>query len=197
MSSHFERSRSFASMCRYFSTSVSTPSFANTSGTSYTEATSLAVMTASSCTLQKSAIFDLSSFARKRSVRQSKHQGRIPMLSSSFTECCVGLVLICAAARHRHQRHVDERSSRPSSCRICRIASMNGSDSMSPTVTSNRPCPGTGYQVRDGYRTGSQKIMGGHRCPNLQRARSRSGCSYQQARGRWRAARPVGTISRR
>src|SRR5450755_3196208 len=58
------------------------------------------------------------------------------MLSSSFTECCVGLVFNSCAAAINGTRvtWTNKVCSRPNSCRICRIASMNGSDSMSPTV---------------------------------------------------------------
>ena len=55
-------------------------------------------MTASSSTLQKSAIFAFSSLDRNRSVRQSRMSGWIPILKSSFTECCVGLVFSSRAA---------------------------------------------------------------------------------------------------
>src|SRR2546426_6026867 len=93
-------------------------------------------MTASSSTLQKSAIFDLISLERKRSVRHSRMSGWIPILSSSFTECCVGLVLSswAAAINGTKVTWTNRVCSRPSSWRIWRIASMKGNDSMSPTV---------------------------------------------------------------
>ena len=76
----------------------SSPSRWNTSGTSYTVSTSLAVMTASSSTSQKSAILDLMPGGRKRSVRHSRMSGWIPIARSSFTECWVALVFSSAAA---------------------------------------------------------------------------------------------------
>ena len=54
--------------------------------------TSLAVITASSSTSQKSAIFRLMSGGRKRSVRQSRMSGWMPIERRSRTLCCVGLV---------------------------------------------------------------------------------------------------------
>ncbi len=50
-------------------------------------------MTASSRTLQKSAIFFRSPLGTSRSERQSRMSGWMPIERSSFTECCVGLVL--------------------------------------------------------------------------------------------------------
>ena len=55
--------------------------------------TSLAVMTASSSTSQKSAILRLMSESRNRSVRQSRMSGWMPIDRRSRTLCCVGLVL--------------------------------------------------------------------------------------------------------
>ena len=58
------------------------------------------------------------------------------MLRSAATECCVGLVFsspdgtMYGSSETCRKKH----RSRPISCRICRIASRNGSDSMSPTV---------------------------------------------------------------
>ena len=60
--------------------------------------TSFAVMTASSSTSQKSAIFDLMPGGRYRSVRQSRMSGWIPIARSSLTECWVAFVLSSAAA---------------------------------------------------------------------------------------------------
>ena len=60
----------------------------------------------------------------------------MPSARSSFTLCCVGLVFSsCAAAIHGTSVTCTKMQlSLPFSCRICRIASRNGSDSMSPTV---------------------------------------------------------------
>ena len=55
-------------------------------------------MTARSGTLVNSAIFLRSFSGRGCSQRQSRMSGWIPMERSSFTECCVGLVLISPAA---------------------------------------------------------------------------------------------------
>ena len=55
-------------------------------------------MTASSSTSQKSAIFDLIPGGRKRSVRQSRMSGWMPIARSSFTECWVAFVLSSEAA---------------------------------------------------------------------------------------------------
>jgi len=54
--------------------------------------TSLAVMTASSGTLQNRAIFFLISCGMNRSVRHMSTSGWIPIARRSRTECCVGLV---------------------------------------------------------------------------------------------------------
>src|SRR5215210_3144583 len=54
--------------------------------------TSRASITALSRTLQNSESFLRSSFGIGRSVRQSRMSGWMPIESSSFTECCVGLV---------------------------------------------------------------------------------------------------------
>ena len=67
-------------------------------------------MTASTGTLQKSAILRLTSVGRARSVRQSRTSGWIPIESSSLTECCVGLVFSSSDGldvRDERQVHVD------------------------------------------------------------------------------------------
>ncbi len=62
--------------------------------------------------------------------------GWIPISMSSRTECCVGFVFIsCVAAMNGTSvRWMKIALSRPTSWRNWRIASRNGSDSMSPTV---------------------------------------------------------------
>ena len=62
--------------------------------------------------------------------------GWIPIARNSFTLCCVGLVFSsCAAAiQGTSVTCTNAVLSRPISCRNCRMASRNGSDSMSPTV---------------------------------------------------------------
>ena len=76
---------------------------------------------------------------RRRSAsreRQTTMSGWIPMRRSSLTECCVGFVFSSpAVSMNGHERDVDvETFSGPASRRNWRIASRNGSDSMSPTV---------------------------------------------------------------
>ncbi len=67
---------------------------------------------------------------------------------SSRTECWVGLVLSspAAAMKGTRVRWMTSALSRPTSWRNCRIASRNGSDSMSPTVPPisviTTSCPG-------------------------------------------------------
>ena len=61
------------------------------------ESTSHAEMTASFCTLVKSAIFRRSSSGSGWIVRQRSASAWMPISRSSFTECCVGLVLISPA----------------------------------------------------------------------------------------------------
>ncbi len=60
----------------------------------------------------------------------------MPIERSSFTECWVGLVLISPAALMygTSVRCMNRHVSGPCSMRNWRIASRNGSDSMSPTV---------------------------------------------------------------
>ena len=65
-------------------------------------------MTASTGTLQKRAIFCLTSAGSGRSVRQSRTSGWIPIERSSLTECCVGLVFSSSdALMYGHERQVD------------------------------------------------------------------------------------------
>jgi hypothetical protein len=60
--------------------------------------TSGAAMTQSTGTLQKSEIFSLMARESGCSVRQMRMSGWMPISRSSFTECCVGLVLSSPAA---------------------------------------------------------------------------------------------------
>jgi hypothetical protein len=55
--------------------------------------TSRAWITAEARRLQNSAILRRASIGISRSQRQSRMSGWMPRPSSSFTECCVGLVL--------------------------------------------------------------------------------------------------------
>ena len=58
------------------------------------------------------------------------------MLRSATTECCVGLVFTSPDGLMKGSSDTcrKKQRSRPISCRIWRIASRNGCDSMSPTV---------------------------------------------------------------
>jgi hypothetical protein len=87
-------------------------------------------------TLEKSAIFSFMSASSARSQRQSRMSGWMPISRISFTECCVGLVLSSPAVA-MYGTSVTwtlQAFSSPSSTLSWRIASRNGSDSMSPTV---------------------------------------------------------------
>ena len=83
-----------------------------------------------------SAIFLRTSLGRPPSERQISMSGAIPMRRSSLTECCVGLVLSSPAwpMYGTSVRWMNITLRRPTSTGNWRIASRNGSDSMSPTV---------------------------------------------------------------
>ena len=136
MAVHLLSSRGRASMRSSRSTISSTPSAAKVTGTWYTDLTSRAVMTAFTSTSQNSAIFSFISCGMKRSERHSRMSGWIPMARSSFTLCWVGLVFSswAAAINGTSVTCTNRVLSRPCSWRIWRMASRNGSDSMSPTV---------------------------------------------------------------
>src|SRR5205809_6682127 len=87
-------------------------------------------------TLQNWAILRFKSSDSGCSVRQTRTSGWIPICISSRTECWVGLVLSSAVAAMKgtRVRWMNRVLSRPTSWRNWRIASRNGSDSMSPTV---------------------------------------------------------------
>ena len=55
--------------------------------------TSIALMTASTGTLENIAIFSLVALLSICLVRQRRMSGWMPISRISFTECCVGLVL--------------------------------------------------------------------------------------------------------
>ncbi|SHX78619.1 Uncharacterised protein [Mycobacteroides abscessus subsp. abscessus] len=78
----------------------------------------------------------LSGSGTSRSQRRISASGVIPMLRSAATECCVGLVLSSPDGfRYGTSETCRKKTlSRPTSWRICRAASRNGCDSMSPTV---------------------------------------------------------------
>ena len=87
------------------------------------------------------------------SLRQIRMSGWIPICISSRTECWVGLVLSspAAAMKGTRVRWMNNALSRPTSWRNCRMASRNGSDSMSPTVPPisviTTSCPGAGRRM--------------------------------------------------
>ena len=111
------------------------------------EATSSAWITASGRTLQNSAILLRSDSGTGRSQRQSRMSGWMPIERSSFTECCVGLVLSSPALgmNGSRVRWMNTQSPRGSSLPSWRMASKNGRPSMSPTVppisTSTKSMP--------------------------------------------------------
>ena len=76
------------------------------------------------------------SCGRPPSERQTTMSGWMPMRRSSLTECCVGLVLSSPAwpMYGTSVRWMNMQRRRPTSTGNWRIASRNGSDSMSPTV---------------------------------------------------------------
>ncbi len=76
------------------------------------------------------------SWGRKRSVRQSRTLGEMPIPRSSRTLCCIGFVFSsCAVAMYgTSARWTTMALSRPTSCRNWRTASRKGRLSMSPTV---------------------------------------------------------------
>ena len=93
-------------------------------------------ITASGRTLQNSAILRRSLSGIGRSQRHSSICGWMPTFSSSFTECCVGLVFSSPAEGMygTSVRCTNIARSGPSSLPSWRIASRNGRLSMSPTV---------------------------------------------------------------
>ena len=98
--------------------------------------TSLAETTASTGSEANSAIFLRMSPDSSDSLRQSSMSGWMPMRRSSLTECWVGLVLSSPAwpMYGTSVRWMNMQLRRPTSTGNWRIASRNGSDSMSPTV---------------------------------------------------------------
>ena len=98
--------------------------------------TSRAETIASAGSEANSAIFLRTSCGRPPSERQTTMSGWIPMRRSSLTECCVGFVFSSPAwpMYGTSVRWMNMQRRRPTSTGNCRIASRNGSDSMSPTV---------------------------------------------------------------
>ena len=98
--------------------------------------TSRAETIASAGSDANSAIFLRTSCGSPPSERHTTMSGWMPMRRSSLTECWVGLVLSSPAwpMYGTSVRWMNMQRLRPASTGNCRIASRNGSDSMSPTV---------------------------------------------------------------
>ncbi len=125
-------------------------------------------------TLQNSPILRFSSGGIGCSQRQSRMSGWMPMERSSLTECWVGLVFISPAVLMNGSRVRCTKQAWPrgSSWPSWRIASKNGSPSMSPTVppistsTKSTPSPGIGQHeafdlvgdVRDHLHGGAEVV---------------------------------------
>ena len=92
--------------------------------------------TASSSTSHIRLILRFSPVVIGRSERATIASGWMPMLRSAATLCWVGLVFSSPEGPMYGSRLTcrKKQRSRPISCLICRMASRNGSDSMSPTV---------------------------------------------------------------
>ena len=97
---------------------------------------SFSSITARRSTLQNRAIFSHSSFGISFSVRQISTSGWMPILRSSCTLCCVGLVFSSPAAFRygTSVRWMNRQFCLPTSRANWRIASKYGIPSMSPTV---------------------------------------------------------------
>ena len=97
---------------------------------------SIAEMTPLIGTSHSSEIFSLRFRPIRRSERQTITSGWMPIERSSFTECCVGLVFSSPVGPMNgiSETWTNAQLSRPTSLRSWRMASRNGSDSMSPTV---------------------------------------------------------------
>ncbi len=93
-------------------------------------------MTLSTATLEKSEIFSFMARERGRSQRQRRMSGWMPISRISFTECWVGLVFSSPALAMKGTRVTWTLTAfcGPLSTLSWRMASRNGSDSMSPTV---------------------------------------------------------------
>ncbi len=117
---------------------------------------SIAWITADGRTLQNRPILRFSSGGIGCSQRQSSTSGWMPIERSSLTECWVGLVFISPAVLMNGSRVRCTKQAWPrgSSWPSWRIASKNGSPSMSPTVppistsTKSTPSPGSASTKR-------------------------------------------------
>ncbi len=104
-------------------------------GTSYMVSASRASITLLSCTLQKRAIFFLISGGRGYSDLHTRISGCTPASNNCLTECCVGLVFNSLAVLRYgiNVKWIARVLRAPISHRVWRTASINGSDSISPT----------------------------------------------------------------
>ena len=111
-------------------------------------------MILSPLTSHASANFFLKVLGSFSSLRAMIIWGVIPIRRSSWTECCVGLLLCSPAALINGMRVTWMKNvpSTSSSCFIVRIASINGNPSMSPTVppssTTKISCPSPAFLIR-------------------------------------------------
>ena len=98
--------------------------------------TSTAFTTAASSTSHMSAILRLFDSVTGRSLRSTSASGWMPIERSAATECWVGLVFCSPDAPMNGTSETCTKNTflRPSSWRTWRADSMNGCDSMSPTV---------------------------------------------------------------
>ena len=98
--------------------------------------TSTAFTTARSSTSHMSAILRLLDSETGRSLRSTSASGWMPIERSAATECWVGLVFCSPDAPMNGTSETCTKNTllRPSSWRTWRADSMNGCDSMSPTV---------------------------------------------------------------
>ena len=98
--------------------------------------TSTALTTARSSTSHMSAILRLFDSVTGRSLRSTRASGWMPIERRAATECCVGFVFCSPDAPMNGTSETCTKNTfrRPSSWRIWRADSMNGCDSMSPTV---------------------------------------------------------------
>ena len=93
-SCHAERSAGSTLSPNLSTTIVSSPCSFSISGTLYKSSTSTAEITARSSTFVNNEILVLCSAGSISCDRQTKISGWIPIERNSFTECCVGFVLI-------------------------------------------------------------------------------------------------------
>ena len=136
MALHSRRSGWWVMRPSFRHTTSSRPSLAISRGTSYSVSAVAFWMTQSGWTLQNRAIFRRMSSVMGTSHRQTRMSGWMPRLSSSFTECWVGLLFSSPLPGIWTMRGtwMNTTSPRGRSAATCRMASRKGWDSISPTV---------------------------------------------------------------